>query len=134
MELLQQELAADFPELKFVSYSVDPTTDTLPALAEYAQRFNALPHRWYLVRGSADSVYNLARSYLMNAGRAEDGPFHDNRFVLVDKHLRIRGFYQAIDEASPRLFNQVEKLKEQLRVLYLEHRDDTTSTRTTALR
>jgi protein SCO1/2 len=126
MERLQDELGNELPEVLLLSYSIDPETDTIPALYSYAQRYNAKRGRWYFLRGAPDSTYALAgaKGYLLAVGRAENGPengfFHDDRFVLVDWNLNIRGYYYALTANGHTA--QLDNLKDELRVLIKEYR------------
>ena len=51
--------------VKLVSISVDPTYDTPPRLAEYAQRFKADPTRWRFITGPYDQVFHLVEGSFM---------------------------------------------------------------------
>jgi len=126
MAELQKSFQEGFPEVRFVSYTIDPERDTLAALKRYAKRYGAFD-QWKFVRGEApDSVYALAmKGYLVSAGQEpgapEDGFFHDNKLVLVDDSLRIRGFYRAVrDEFG---FPETKRLKEELQVLVFQLRE-----------
>ncbi|MDX2168946.1 MAG: SCO family protein [Deltaproteobacteria bacterium] len=93
-------------EVRFVSFSVDPTYDTPERLSAYAQRFGA-GDDWFFVTGARDALYQLIGSgfRLSVAERApeavasEGGELitHSDRFVLVDGAGRIRGYYHGGD-------------------------------------
>jgi cytochrome oxidase Cu insertion factor (SCO1/SenC/PrrC family) len=57
---LQSDLA-DVLELRLVSITVDPERDTPAVLAQYAQRFQADPQRWFFLTGDKRAIYHLAR-------------------------------------------------------------------------
>src|SRR5438105_12473470 len=56
MARLQAELAGQ-PDLRLVSFSVDPDHVTPGVLREYAQRFGADPQRWLYLTGPRDDMY-----------------------------------------------------------------------------
>jgi protein SCO1/2 len=107
------------PDVLILSHTVDPKKDTPAALKAYAGRFNADPHQWMFLTGDKKRLYNMARySYLISAdddtaGISIDKDFiHDNHFVLVDRHGRLRGrFYDGLEPA------QVDSLINDIHVL-----------------
>jgi protein SCO1/2 len=58
MARLQADLA-DAPDLRLVSFSVDPAWDTPQVLRAYAARFGADPARWLFVTGDAGAMRRL---------------------------------------------------------------------------
>jgi protein SCO1/2 len=99
--------------VSFVSFTVDPATDTPEVLKEYAARFKADPKRWAFVTGAKDELQRLSKDtfFLGDVG----GPLeHSTRFVLVDKRSRIRGFYDTTDpSALPDLKRHIEELRDE---------------------
>jgi protein SCO1/2 len=90
-----------FPELRLVSFSVDPEYDTPAVLAEYAATYSADPERWYFLTGEKAKIFRLAiESFKMGAAdgeNAQDPVLHSTRFVLVDRKGQIRGYYDSSD-------------------------------------
>ena len=101
MASLQTDLAA-FPDLRCVSFSVDPEHDTESVLNTYATGYGADPTRWLFLTGDKAAIYRLAHeNFHLGAAEANDGPepiLHSTRFVLVDREGIIRGYY---DSAEP---------------------------------
>jgi protein SCO1/2 len=100
MAALQQRVAAGSDPVRLVSFTVDPAHDTPPELAAYAGRFHA-GAAWTFVTGPRDDLARLLRDGFRVA-YADDGPpqspiTHSDRFVLVDRELRIRGYYHGTD-------------------------------------
>jgi protein SCO1/2 len=88
------------PEMRLVSFSVDPTHDTPAVLADYARRTGA-EARWLFLTGPRERIATLLRDGFKVA-YADDGPAtapitHSDRFVLVDRARRIRGYYHGSD-------------------------------------
>ncbi len=93
---LQKTLAAH--PVRLVSFTVDPAHDTPEALRDYAARFHA-SDGWLFLTGSREALAALLREGFKVAW-ADDGPpaapiTHSDRFVLVDRTLRIRGYYHG---------------------------------------
>ncbi len=91
-------------EVKFLSHTVDPETDTVEQLKSYALKHNANSDQWMFVTGDKKALYDMARtSYLLNAELGDGGPddfIHTQNFALIDKDKRIRGFYDGTDSTE----------------------------------
>ena len=89
----------DNPQVAFISYSIDPTYDTVPVLKDYAERLGINSKKWHLVTGDRDKIYDLGQhSYMVTAqsdSTVEGGYLHSGAFLLVDKQRRIRGLYDG---------------------------------------
>jgi protein SCO1/2 len=99
-----QQRFKDFPGLFFISHTVNPQFDSVPALAEYAKKIHADTKSWFFVTGDKKSIYDIAiDGYLLPVGedpRAQGGFLHSEQLVLVDKEKRIRGFYDGTSVKS----------------------------------
>jgi protein SCO1 len=102
------------PELKLVSFTVDPSHDTPPVLARYAAQFKADPVRWYFLTGEMERLNDLGvKAFKLNN---VDGTLtHSTRFVLVDRKRRIRGFYLSSEDGFPKqLLHDIRQLQGEL--------------------
>ena len=93
-----------------VSFTIDPARDTPQALETYGRSFGANPDKWYFLTGAQKDLHHLSRNVFM-LGDIDGSLEHSSRFVLIDRHSRIRGFYDSSDAES------VEKLTKDLRDL-----------------
>jgi protein SCO1/2 len=103
MASLQQRLPPATDPIRLVSFTVDPTNDTPEVLTAYATRAGARDG-WLFVTGTRDQIAGLLRDGFRVA-YADDGPptapiTHSDRFVLVDRQLRIRGYYHGTEPAD----------------------------------
>jgi protein SCO1/2 len=92
---IYREFAKD-TNIRFLSFTVDPTNDSPAVLLKYAESFYANNH-WQFLTGSKTQIYNLAANSFKIPG-AEDvhnGLFHSNKIVLVDKQKRVRGVFDT---------------------------------------
>lgn len=84
-----------------ISYSIDPGRDSVARLKSYAQKLGIdNTAKWHMLTGNKDSIYSLADAYLVSAAEDPDAPgghIHSGNFVLIDKHSRIRGYYDGTD-------------------------------------
>jgi protein SCO1/2 len=93
-----QSAAAGVPNVRLVSFSVDPERDTPPVLAQYAQRYRAEEGRWFFLTGARQTLDALDRD-AFKLGNVDGSLNHSTRFVLVDRRGRIRGYYGTSDES-----------------------------------
>lgn len=112
MKLLQDSILKNYSAfhspIRLISHTVNPTIDSIPVLAEYANLYDVNPKLWWLVTGDKDSLYNLSTGFYklpaMDLSGEEDStlaePFvHSERFVLLDRDGYIRGYYDGTDSA-----------------------------------
>ena len=117
-----QETFVDNPNVRIVSFSVDPDHDTVEALQEYATRYSVKAPAWQLLTGDKAQIYKLAKSgYFVTAkedkpgaANIEDQFVHTDKFVLVDKQGRIRGYYNGTNRKD------VDRLMVEIKILLKE--------------
>ena len=87
-----QKATTDLPDLKMVSFTVDPKRDSPPVLSKYGENYSADPGRWFFLTGDPKILDSLDRDSfkLGTLGAQMD---HSTRFVLVDAQGQIRGYY-----------------------------------------
>lgn len=114
-----QEAFIDDPEIALVSYTVNPAADSVSVLAAYAKKHEARNDKWFFLTGDKKLIYDLARTgYLVAAGDGDGGDhdfIHTQNLVLVDKEMRIRGYYDGTD------YQEVNKLMDEIKVLKWEY-------------
>ncbi len=117
MERVCQKFA-DENTVAFLSHTVNPDADTPEVLKQYADKHHASSGKWNFVTGDKKQIYDLARySYLVDASVGDGGEndfVHTQNFALVDKHKRIRGYYDGTDST------EVNKLMDDIAVLLYE--------------
>jgi protein SCO1/2/putative membrane protein len=100
MERLQNDLARD-PDVRLVTFTVDPKHDDTRQLREYADRYHADAERWLFLTGEEDEIYRLLdKSFHLPAEKNKDGDpdnavAHSPKLVLVDRQGRIRGYFDG---------------------------------------
>lgn len=108
-------------DVLLLCHTVDPNKDTVEALKAYSLRFDADPAQWMFLTGDKQKLYDMARySYLISAeddtaGVSIDKDFiHDKHYSLVDRHGRIRGFYDGLDLHSiDKLIGDIKELSKE---------------------
>lgn len=112
---IQEFFLQDNSKLQIFSFSVDPETDTQEQLLKYAYDNDVNSLSWSLLTGDKPAIYDLARKgFMVTATEGDGGPndfIHDNKFVLIDKDKRIRGYYDGTSsEDTDRLIKDIQKL------------------------
>jgi protein SCO1/2 len=102
----------------FLSFSVDPERDSVEALKKYADRYGVNSDVWWLLTGPKKTIYDFAlheiKLPLEDGGTVDSNFIHTGRFVVIDKHGVVRGFYDGLDTAA------LSKLAEDITLLMLE--------------
>jgi protein SCO1/2 len=110
MRQLQDSTAGAMGDVRLVSFSVDPDRDTPPVLAAYARHFRTDPARWWFLTGDRSGLNGLGLAFKLNG--VDGSLIHSTRFVLVDRHMRVRGYYITSDEgAMPQLMRDIRQLE-----------------------
>ena len=106
----------DMPDLKIISYTIDPRHDSVAVLKNYADKLGIAGNRWWLLQGNKEEIYQLSSSYLVTSPTedAKEKFIHDGFFILVDKQKHIRGQYNG---TSP---EEVDKLIADIKILKAE--------------
>ena len=93
-------------DILFVSYTVDPDTDSVAQLAKYAKRYENPPN-WYFITGPKSSIYRLAEfSYLaIGSGASKANWAHTEKLTLVDEKGRIRAIFEG--RGDQRTINEI---------------------------
>lgn len=104
MKDLQKAYIKKNPDLvQFISISVDPERDSVPALRAYADRFSADHDRWWFLTGNKDSIFHYAKNELgliLDDADVAGDFVHSQKFVLLDTMRYIRGYYDGSDKLA----------------------------------
>jgi protein SCO1/2 len=87
-----EQSVSTLPNVRFVSFTVDPAHDTQQAMLEYSGHFHAAPDRWFFLTG-AQSVLNHVALDGLKLSKVDGSLDHSTEFVLVDADTMIRGYY-----------------------------------------
>ena len=133
MSYLQDKLSV-YPDVRFLSHTVDPSNDTPEKLHSYInlmqkKNISIDLSNWDFLTGDKDKLYQTAANYFVNASAdslAPGGFLHSEYFVLIDKQGRVRsgidkngnavGAYDGTNEA------QIKDLINDIKVLMAEYK------------
>ena len=104
------------PDVKIISFTIDPKHDTVAVLKTYADKLGIAGDNWLLLHGQKEKTYQLSKSFLVTTPKddAKEKYIHDGYFILVDKQKRVRGMYDGTDP------KKVEQLIADIKILKAE--------------
>lgn len=114
-----QEAYKDEKKFNILSFTVNPETDNVKQMKNYANAHGANPKQWWFLTGSKEKLYELARKSFFvlkpaeakNLGDVGSDFIHTNNFVLVDQQGRIRGYYDGTSEQEvDQLIHDIDQL------------------------
>ncbi len=94
-----QDATSNIPEVRLVSFTVDPAQDTPPVLADYAKLHGASSQMWSFLTGPVSTLQMLDRD-TFKLGNIDGTLQHSTRFVLVDQQGRIRRYYDTSEPSA----------------------------------
>jgi protein SCO1/2 len=104
------------PDFHLVTITVDPERDTPDKLAAYGARYGADPLSWSFLTGPLANIEaTVVDGFKIGMGKeATDAGlfeiFHGEQLVLVDRSLRVRGYFPATAEGLDRLMEAVGRV------------------------
>jgi protein SCO1 len=107
--------------IKILSHTVNPENDSVGVLKAYSKQYKVDDNKWKMVTGKKQELYDLCtKSYFLAV--QDDGGIdnfdHSEKFVLVDNHRIIRGYYDGSDST------QVTKMMDDIVILLKELSND----------
>ena len=94
----------DTSVVQFMSISVDPNRDSVPVLRDYGNKMNVAAENWWLLTGNRDSIYKFAFEEMkvdsFSTEPVSPDFVHTSRYILIDKKMQVRGYYNGLDSAS----------------------------------
>ena len=123
MKRLQKDFAR-YPDVRLVTFTVDPEHDDPDELKEYAAAFGADSKKWLFLTGPEKAVYRLLREGFKVGAAQNQGKertpgnevTHSTKLVLVDRDGLIRGYYDGMpgdssEESEKRFEDGIRQLK-----------------------
>lgn len=104
------------PDVRLISITVDPRSDTPEVLSKFATRLKADPERWWFLTGEKGDVFGLIGSSFLTPAEAATAPGgallegmpadfeHAERIALVDRAGRVRCFFNGL---KPRVADEI---------------------------
>lgn len=104
MARLQSLIPSEWP-VKLVSLTSDPGFDLTEVLRRYSQQFGGETGRWYFLTGAKEQLQKLIVGSLKLVSMENDAQpqpgedlfIHSTKLVLIDKHGRIRHYFDGLE-------------------------------------
>ncbi|CAM2006498.1 SCO family protein [Acanthopleuribacter pedis] len=97
-------------DLNLASFTVYPDNDTPEVLAKYAKKVKADTSRWHFLTGPKEDLLSLAVEGF-KVGDSSNLLNHSQKFILVDREMQIRGYYEGTDDGEiAELVQDLERL------------------------
>ena len=104
----------DNPQVKLVSFTIDPVRDSPAKLKQYASNLEVDTKKWWFLHGEKEETYDLALDYFNTAYEDADVPGgfnHSGKLILTDKKGHIRSFSEGTDpDETPRRIKDIKTL------------------------
>ncbi|MBK0383348.1 SCO family protein [Pedobacter sp. SD-b] len=104
--------------IKFLSISVDPRSDSVKALKDYAKALKAKKGKWEIGTADTSITYPLIRDQffvnVLHDPQDTSKFIFSDKLILLDADQRIRGYYTATS------FNEIKRLSDEIKVLITE--------------
>ncbi|HKI33765.1 MAG TPA: SCO family protein [Gemmataceae bacterium] len=124
-----QDAFRNEPDVRLVTFTVDPERDDPDELKKYADHFGADPERWLFLTGSEEQLYRLIEKGFKVPVRRNGGEdvkpgqevMHGFRLVLVDKRGHHRGYFEGrqVDDGGQPV-DELPKLRQAVAALLRE--------------
>ncbi len=95
------------PDVLIVGFTVDPENDTPEALRKWGEKHEAQKGKWYFLTGDKETLYKLSiETFKLGVSEGDETHqiLHSDKFFIVDRKGRIRGYYSGLDR------NKVQEL------------------------
>jgi protein SCO1/2 len=105
MKKIQQLINTDcLNNIELLSFTVDPSRDSVEKLKEYCNTYNVDSKNWNMLTGDQNSIYELGVNGFLVPNQedalAPGGFLHSEKMILIDKKNRIRGYYDGTDSLN----------------------------------
>jgi protein SCO1 len=111
-----QRLLSDASDVRLVSLTVDPRTDTPSVLAKFADSLHADSNRWLFLTGDKAELYHLLEtSFVSKSPDLEDlipgGFASTDRIMLVDRNGVVHGSFDGLKRGvASAVVSEIKKL------------------------
>ncbi|MFM7150767.1 MAG: DUF420 domain-containing protein, partial [Gemmataceae bacterium] len=86
-------------DLRFVTFTTDPSRDDPEELKRYAEKHQAPHNQWYFLTGTEEDIDLVLRSFLLRSGEFKASNLeHSQKLILVDKRGEVRGYFDGLDQ------------------------------------
>ena len=113
-----QQLTAGQADVRLMSLTVDPRTDTPPVLAKFGARYGLDTNRWFMLTGDKATLHGIIGTSFL--ARDAGDPFNSmpgnftgtERIAVVDQHGRVRVYFDGLrPETAAAVVAEISRLR-----------------------
>ncbi len=113
MQKISQEFKTN-EHVALLSFSIDAYHDSVPVLANYAEKMNVENPNWHFMVCDKKKTFELAKGFMISAAEDKNAPgglIHSGAFILLDGKQRIRAYYDGTkDEDVDKAIRDIKTL------------------------
>lgn len=122
VQVIAEEFLA-FPNVRFLTVTIDPEHDSVSVLAEYAKAFNADLYKRTFATGSKIEIYDWVMNDLLLANEQRGQNFiHDDKIVIIDKARHVRSILETQGKNYTQKLEKVKHIQDDINNLLYEYR------------
>lgn len=122
IRVIAEEFLA-FPNVRFLTVTIDPEHDSVPVLAEYAKSYKADLYKRTFATGSKREIYDWVMNDLLLATEQRGQDFiHDDKLVIIDKDRHIRAILETSGKTLTEKLERVKRIQDDINNLQYEYR------------
>ncbi len=112
-----------FPNIRFLTISIDPANDSVGALKKYAAYYKPAIYKRQFVTGNKKDIYDWVTHDLLLANEMAGEEFiHDDKVVIIDKGRHIRAILPTRDSTNRGRLERIKRIDDDLNNLLYEYR------------
>jgi protein SCO1/2 len=122
IQVIAEEFQA-FPNVRFLTVTIDPEHDTVAVLANYANAYKADLYKRTFATGNKREIYDWVMNDLLLATEQRGQNFiHDDKLVIIDKSRHIRGILETSGQTLTQKLEKVKRIQDDINNLLYEYR------------
>jgi protein SCO1/2 len=122
IQVIAEEFQA-FPNVRFLTVTIDPEHDSLSVLSTYANAYKADLYKRTFATGSKREIYDWVMNDLLLATEQRGQDFiHDDKVVIIDKSRHIRGILETSGKTLTEKLERVKRIQDDINNLLYEYR------------
>lgn len=113
-----QQRTADQPDVRFVSLTVDPRTDTPAALMKFGERFGADTNRWLMLTGDKAVLHGLIATSFLTQDLNDPFTYMPGNFsgterlAVVDARGNVQSYFDGLrPETTAAVIAEIARLR-----------------------
>ena len=109
--------------IRFLTVTIDPESDSVPVLAKYAQAYTADLNKRTFATGNKKEIYDWVFNDLLLATEQRGSNFiHDDKVVIIDMNHRIRSILPTRGKTNTERLELIRHIKDDIENLKYEYR------------